>query len=229
MASVPQHARHDQALAVDHGQLARRTVGQAGHVVVHREVAGVPALDQAVAVPAGGAIERRLDDVHGPRLQGQLALGEHRILVGLLVEVHLDAGRLLEGREDRLGQLRITRPAHEIHLARGGKGSSGDDRGRRQRAMPTAAVVLRNLRRLVDLIVFTVSSPMLRFEMSCYARPPSVPFAGRNSSSRVQTAGLPDRRWFPTPLPGGSLSVWPCSECRQPPCLGSLLPVCHPF
>src|SRR5262249_8145185 len=46
------YARHDQALAVDHGTLAGSPVGEAGDVVVQGQLARIPPLNEAVGVPA---------------------------------------------------------------------------------------------------------------------------------------------------------------------------------
>ena len=84
-------AEHDHALAVDRRHLAHLAVGEAGQIVVDGQLAEVPALSEAVGGPAADAVDGRLGDVDGAGLQRQLRLGEHRILVGLLVEDDLDA------------------------------------------------------------------------------------------------------------------------------------------
>ena len=55
-----------------------------------------------LSTQVGDPVDGRLDEVDGAGLQRELALGEHRILVGLLEEVDLDAGLVGEGVEHLL-------------------------------------------------------------------------------------------------------------------------------
>jgi hypothetical protein len=118
---VFQHAAGTRAFA-------RGAIGQAGQVVVHRQLGFVPGAKQAVRIPGADAVDGGLDHVDAAGFQRDLAFGEHRVLVGQFLEVHLDAGRGLEGRKDLLGQRRITGPAGEVQLARRGKRLGRDDR-----------------------------------------------------------------------------------------------------
>jgi hypothetical protein len=108
--------------------LARRPVSQTGQIVVHRQLCFVPWRQKAVRVPAAPAVDGRLKHVDATGFQGDLALGEHRVLVGQFLEVDLDAGRGLECREHLFGQRRIAGPADEVDFARRGKRLRRDDR-----------------------------------------------------------------------------------------------------
>ena len=123
--------------------LAGIAIGQTGQIVVHRQLGLVPCAKQAIGIPSTDPFDRRFDHVDTAGFQRHFALGKHRVLIGLLVEIHGDAGGGSERREHSFGQGGIPGPAHEVQLSacrigagcehRGGKRPHTDSRVRKER------------------------------------------------------------------------------------------------
>ena len=130
----PPDGRHIFQRAARTRPLTRRTIGQTRQIVVHRQFRFVERPKQAVRIPGADAVDGRFDDVDAARFQRNLGFTEHGVLIGKFLEVHLDAGRGLKGREHLFGQARITGPADKVQFTRRGQRLGRDQRRSGQRA-----------------------------------------------------------------------------------------------
>jgi hypothetical protein len=109
---------HIHQFAIDAAALARSTIRQTRQIVVHRQFGFVERTQKTVRGPCPHTVNRWFDHVNAARLERDLALGKHRVLIGLFGKVHGDPGCRSKGREHFFGQYGIARPTHKIQLAR---------------------------------------------------------------------------------------------------------------